>query len=188
MSDQYSEYTDHTIRLERRTRYTTPAMMLALVCFGLAVAGMWPPEGVAQDPYLSWLASPLFVGLSLIAGLGFVVVSIAGIRADNRLWQIARHQDQRDYRTLLLRIGGEEFARRWEASPRIKNRVRELRLQRGIEQEDLARALDMSPGSMGQLEAGRYVPKLDAALMLADLLDEPVSALFWVPDSPEDQQ
>lgn len=188
MSDQYSEYTENANRLERRTRYTMPAIMLALICLGLAVAGIWPPEGVSQDPYLSWLASPLFVALSLVAALGFVAVSIAGMRADNRLWQIARHQDQRDYRNLLRQLGGEEFARRWEASPRIKNQVAELRIRRGIQQEDLARALDMSTRSMDLLEAGRYAPKLDAALMLSELLDEPLTVLFWVPDNPGAQQ
>ena len=40
----------------------------------------------------------------------------------------------------------------------MKNRLGELRKQRGIKQEDLASALEVSRQTIGSLENGRYIP------------------------------
>lgn len=40
----------------------------------------------------------------------------------------------------------------------MKNRLEELRKQRGIKQEDLASALEVSRQTIGSLENGRYNP------------------------------
>ena len=185
MSDEYTEYTEHTNRLERRTRFTMPAMMLALICGGFAVAGIWPPTELTQDPYLSWLASPVFVSLCLLGTAAFATLSVFGIRADNRLWNLADEQDRRVRRNLMRRFGGEEFARRWEARPPIRNRVRGLRRQRDIDPEDLARLLDYSPQFLALLERAHYPPDLRTALMLSDLFGVPVDALFWTESAAE---
>ena len=42
----------------------------------------------------------------------------------------------------------------------MKNRLEELRKQRGIKQEDLANALEVSRQTIGSLENGRYNPCL----------------------------
>ena len=42
----------------------------------------------------------------------------------------------------------------------MKNRLEELRKQRGIKQEDLATALEVSRQTIGSLENGRYNPSI----------------------------
>ena len=42
----------------------------------------------------------------------------------------------------------------------MKNRLEELRKQRGIKQEDLANALEVSRQTIGSLENGRYNPSI----------------------------
>ncbi len=44
----------------------------------------------------------------------------------------------------------------------MKNRLEELRKQRGIKQEDLANALEVSRQTIGSLENGRYNPSIRA--------------------------
>lgn len=186
MSEHYSEYTDRETRLEQRTRFTLPAMMLALICGGLAVAGIWPPEEVAQDPYLSWLASPAFVAFCLLGVVVFAIIAVFSIRADNRLWKLAEEQDRQDWRSLMRRLGGESFARRWEAEPPVDNQLRELRRQRGLEPDDVANLLGCATWTYYMIEKGLYPPDIRTALLLANLFSTPVGDLFWIhPDSGE---
>ena len=49
----------------------------------------------------------------------------------------------------------------------MKNRLEELRKQRGIKQEDLANALEVSRQTIGSLENGRYNPSVELAYKLA---------------------
>lgn len=180
MSEHSSEYTDTEARLERRTRFTMPAMMLALISGGLAVAGMWPPEEVAQDPYLSWLVSPVFIALCLLGVVVFAVIAVFSIRADNRLWRLAAEQDLQDRRSLMRRLGGESFARRWEGEPPVENRLRELRRQRGLEPDSVANLLGCAPQTYLMIEKGLYPPDVRTTLMLADLFNAPIGDLFWI--------
>lgn len=46
----------------------------------------------------------------------------------------------------------------------VKNRVRELRLDRGWTQQQLADALGVSRQSINSIECNRYVPSLELAL------------------------
>ena len=52
-------------------------------------------------------------------------------------------------------------------SPPIKNRVRELRLERGWTQQQLADAVGVSRQSINSIECERYVPSLPLALSFA---------------------
>lgn len=180
MSEDYNEYTDREPRLEKRTRFTMPAMMLALICGGLAVAGMWPPEEVARDSYLSWLASPVFIALCLLGVVVFAVIAVFSIRADNRLWRLAEAQDRQDRRSLMRRLGGETFTRRWEAEPPVENRLRELRHQRGLDPDDIASILGCAPQTYLMIEKGLRPPDVRTTLMLADLFNAPIRDLFWI--------
>ena len=45
----------------------------------------------------------------------------------------------------------------------MKNRLEELRKQRGIKQEDLANTLEVSRQTIGSLENGRYNPSIQLA-------------------------
>lgn len=52
----------------------------------------------------------------------------------------------------------------------VKNRLEELRKQRGIKQEDLATALEVSRQTIGSLENGRYNPSIMLAFKIAMVL------------------
>ena len=49
----------------------------------------------------------------------------------------------------------------------MKNRLEELRKLRGIKQEDLAAALEVSRQTIGSLENGRYNPSIMLAFKIA---------------------
>ena len=49
----------------------------------------------------------------------------------------------------------------------MKNRLEDLRKQRGIKQEDLANALNVSRQTIGSLENGRYNPSIQLAFKIA---------------------
>jgi putative transcriptional regulator len=62
----------------------------------------------------------------------------------------------------------------------VSNDVRELRSARGLSQEELARALDVSRQTIISIEKGRYVPSLPLAIALARYFDSTVEEVFHV--------
>lgn len=60
----------------------------------------------------------------------------------------------------------------------VKNRLRELRGQRGWSQGELAERLDVSRQSVNAIETGRYDPSLPLAFRLARLFDRPIQEIF----------
>lgn len=62
----------------------------------------------------------------------------------------------------------------------MKNRVRELREQRGISQGALAAEVSVSRQTINSIEVGRYIPSLPLALSLARFFSEPVERIFDV--------
>ncbi|WP_374591502.1 helix-turn-helix transcriptional regulator [Novosphingobium sp.] len=63
----------------------------------------------------------------------------------------------------------------------MKNRLRELRKARGINQADLAEALEVSRQTIIALEAEKYDPSLPMAYRIAAYFDVPVEDLFFNP-------
>jgi len=63
-------------------------------------------------------------------------------------------------------------------SEEIHNRVREFRQQRGLTQEEVARATGVSRQSIISIERGRYIPSLPLALKFARLFDCATDELF----------
>lgn len=57
-------------------------------------------------------------------------------------------------------------------------RLRELRAERGLSQEDLSRRTGIHAPSIGRLECGRREPRLKTILCLADGLGVPPGALL----------
>ena len=53
----------------------------------------------------------------------------------------------------------------------MKNRLEEIRKERGIKQEELAAALEVSRQTIGSLENGRYNPSIILAFKLARYFD-----------------
>jgi putative transcriptional regulator len=60
----------------------------------------------------------------------------------------------------------------------VKNRVRELRSDRGLSQADLAAALGVSRQTVISIEGGRYSPSLPLAFQIARFFDSTVDEMF----------
>ncbi len=60
----------------------------------------------------------------------------------------------------------------------MKNRLEELRKQRGIRQEELAAALEVSRQTIGSLENGRYNPSILLAFKIARYFDVGIEEIF----------
>ena len=65
-----------------------------------------------------------------------------------------------------------------EATNRISNRVKELRLAREWTQEQLAEAAGVSRQSIISIERNRYVPSLELALQFAQIFNCPTDSIF----------
>ncbi len=60
----------------------------------------------------------------------------------------------------------------------MKNRLEELRKQRGLRQEELADALEVSRQTIGSLENGRYNPSILLAFKIARYFGLSVEDIF----------
>ena len=67
----------------------------------------------------------------------------------------------------------------------IVNRLRELRQEHGLTQEQLAADLEVTRHTILALEVGRYVPSIELALRLAAYFNRPLETIFWL-DPDED--
>ena len=67
----------------------------------------------------------------------------------------------------------------------MKNRLEELRKQRGIKQEDLARNLKVSRQTIGSLENGRYNPSILLAFKIARYFDTTIEDIFIYDEEEE---
>ncbi len=61
---------------------------------------------------------------------------------------------------------------------RVRNKVRELRSERGWTQQDLADAVGVSRQSINSIECNRYVPSLPLALAFARVFRCPTDEIF----------
>ena len=60
----------------------------------------------------------------------------------------------------------------------MKNRLEELRKQRGLKQEDLALILEVSRQTIGSLENGRYNPSIQLAFKIARYFEMSIEEIF----------
>ncbi len=71
----------------------------------------------------------------------------------------------------------------------LYNRLAQLRAERGISRQDLAKALGVNYQTIGFLERGNYGPSLKLAFAIAAYFDLPVEAIFSTePLKPLSQQ
>jgi putative transcriptional regulator len=63
-------------------------------------------------------------------------------------------------------------------TPKIQNRVKELRMARQWTQEQLAVAVGVSRQSINSIERDRYVPSLELALTFARVFACPTEEIF----------
>lgn len=60
----------------------------------------------------------------------------------------------------------------------MKNRLEKIRKERGIKQEELALALEVSRQTIGSLENGRYNPSIILAFKISRFFDMPIEEIF----------
>lgn len=60
----------------------------------------------------------------------------------------------------------------------MKNRLEELRKARGIKQEELANALEVSRQTISSLEKGRYNPSIQLAFKIARFFGMQIEEIF----------
>lgn len=69
----------------------------------------------------------------------------------------------------------------------VVNRLRELRQEHGLTQEQLAADLEVTRHTILALEVGRYQPSIELALRLAAYFNRPLETIFWL-EPAEDQR
>ena len=62
----------------------------------------------------------------------------------------------------------------------LKNRLKEIRVERNLTQEDLANACEVTRQTILAIEKGKFGPTVTLALVLARVLDVSVEDLFWL--------
>jgi HTH-type transcriptional repressor of puuD len=67
------------------------------------------------------------------------------------------------------------------ANESLGRRLRELRTQSGLSLRALARALDISPSAVSQIETGVMVPSVNRLIAIVTALDVPLSSAFEAP-------
>jgi putative transcriptional regulator len=60
----------------------------------------------------------------------------------------------------------------------VKNRLPELRAERGWSQGDLAAKVDVSRQTINAIETGRYDPSLPLAFAIAKVFGQPIEKIF----------
>lgn len=60
----------------------------------------------------------------------------------------------------------------------VKNRLEEIRKEKGITQEELANALEVSRQTVGSLENGRYNPSIMLAFKIARFFNLSIEKVF----------
>ena len=64
----------------------------------------------------------------------------------------------------------------------MENRIKELRKQMGLRQEDLAQQLGVTRQTINVIENDKYDPTLGLAMRLARFLNTPVEDIFRLPE------
>lgn len=67
----------------------------------------------------------------------------------------------------------------------MKNRLEEIRKQRGLKQEELAEILEVSRQTIGSLENGRYNPSITLAFKLAKYFNLSIEEIFIYEEEEE---
>ncbi|WP_434305331.1 helix-turn-helix transcriptional regulator [Clostridium botulinum] len=67
----------------------------------------------------------------------------------------------------------------------MKNRLEEIRKQRGIKQEELAKAVEVSRQTIGSLENGRYNPSIVLAFKISRYFGMLIEEIFIYEEEPK---
>lgn len=69
----------------------------------------------------------------------------------------------------------------------MKNKLEQIRKQRGIKQEELADALEVSRQTIGSLENGRYNPSIILAFKIARYFNMSIEEIFIYEEEKKDE-
>ena len=67
----------------------------------------------------------------------------------------------------------------------LKTKIRELRMERHMEQSELARLVDVRRETIGRLGRGQYNPSLKLAMDIAKVFHTTVEDIFVFTEEPE---
>lgn len=60
----------------------------------------------------------------------------------------------------------------------MKNRVEQLRKERGLNQDDFAKLLRVSRQTISSIETGKYNPSLELAFVISDFFGKQIEEIF----------
>mgnify|MGYP000849566318 CR=1 FL=1 len=60
----------------------------------------------------------------------------------------------------------------------LKNRVEQLRKERGLNQEEFAKAIRVSRQTVSSIENGKYNPSLELAFTISDFFEKSIEEIF----------
>ena len=92
----------------------------------------------------------------------------------------------RDFNDLLKKIKFSDMEIKSLVS--LKNRIEELRKEKGIKQEDLAIAVEVSRQTIGSLENGRYNPSIILAFKIARYFHMSIEDIFIYEEEIENEK
>ena len=72
-----------------------------------------------------------------------------------------------------------------ERGESLKNRIEEIRKEKGIRQEEFAKAMGVSRQTISSLERGRYNPSILLAYHIAKYFDMTIEEVFLFEEDPE---
>ena len=65
-----------------------------------------------------------------------------------------------------------------EGGDYLKNKVERLRKERGLNQDDFAKAIRVSRQTISSIETGKYNPSLELAFVISEFFDKPIEEIF----------
>ena len=66
---------------------------------------------------------------------------------------------------------------------RVGNRLRELRMNLGMTQAELAESVGIARVSIVAIENGRFLPTIETALLISQTLNVPIEGIFWLKEN-----
>ncbi|MBQ3510521.1 MAG: helix-turn-helix transcriptional regulator [Peptococcaceae bacterium] len=60
----------------------------------------------------------------------------------------------------------------------MKNKVEQLRKERGLSQDEFAKMLRVSRQTISSIETGKYNPSLELAFAISDFFGKPIEEIF----------
>lgn len=70
----------------------------------------------------------------------------------------------------------------------MKNRVEQLRKERGLNQDDFAKLLRVSRQTISSIETGKYNPSLELAFAISDFFGKQIEEIFIYERSAKNEE